>query len=104
MVSLPTPLSTRPFVSSTPTSRPLGIWPGWYICHAPTRPVVAGAGEAVRKGCNGWLAIPVGGVADCTGLGDSAVAPREPAFAAVVPVWARVGFVGSFTAIARSTL
>src|ERR1700741_1205935 len=104
MVSLPTLLSTRPLVSSTPRSRPLGIWLGWYICHAPTRPVVAGAGEAVRKGCNGWL-TPVRGVADCAGVGDSAAAtPREAAFAGVVPVWARFGFVGPFTAIARSTL
>ena len=67
--------------------------------------MVAGAGEAVRKGCNGWLATPVRGVADCAGVGDSAAAtPREPVFAGVVSVWARFGFVGPFTAIARSTL
>src|SRR5262245_56434332 len=105
MVSLPTPLSTRLVVSSTPTSRPLGIWPGRYICHAPTRPVVAGAGEAVRKGCSGWLAAAVRGVADWTGVGDSAVPrPSEPVFAGVVPDSATLGLVGPFTAIAVATV
>src|SRR5262245_21801069 len=98
-------LSTRPVVSSTPTRRPLGICPGRYICHALTRPVVPGAEEAVRKGCNGWLAAATEEGVDCDGVGDCAVARlREPVFVGVVPDWSRPGFVGPFTAIARATV
>src|SRR5215469_10994460 len=101
MVSLPIPLSTRLAVSSTPISRPLGIWPGRYICHAPTRPVVPGAGEAVRKGCKGWLAATAAGAADCAGAGDGgALRSREAVFAPGVVDAARPGFVPSLEATA----
>src|SRR6266481_7319978 len=101
MVSLPIPLSTRLAVSSTPISRPLGIWPGRYICHAPTRPVVPGVGEAVRKGCKGWLAATGVRVADCTGTGDAAaVRSREAVSVAGVADAATPGFVVPFAATA----